>query len=76
MPGKVYLNKQYDEPIVRDVALVRLRNGQVEIQTLFGEMRAVSARLVEVDFNTSTILLEESGKSGDSYGGRSHDATK
>jgi predicted RNA-binding protein len=74
--AKVYLNKQDDEPILRDVALVRLHNGQVEMETLFGEVRVVSARLVEVDFNASRILLEESGESGDSRGGASGNASK
>jgi len=68
--AKVYLNKQDSEPILRDVILVRLHSGQVEMETLFGEVRVVSARLVEVGFNASIIRLEESGKSGGSYGGR------
>ncbi len=68
--AKVYLNKQDSEPILRDVILVRLHSGQVEMETLFGEVRVVSARLVEVDFNASRVLLEEGGKSGGSYGGR------
>ncbi len=72
--AKVYLNKQNNEPMLRDVTPLRLRNGQVEIETLFGEVRVVSGRLVEVDFNASRVLLEGEGESEDICGGRSDDA--
>jgi predicted RNA-binding protein len=60
--AKAYLNKWGDEPVLQDVARMRLHNDRVELETLFGEERVVSGRVVEIDFSTSKILLNESVK--------------
>ena len=60
--AKAYLNKWADEPVLQDIAHMRLRGERVELETLFGEEKVVSGRVVEVDFSTSKILLNESVK--------------
>jgi predicted RNA-binding protein len=60
--AKAYLNKSDDNPILQDVARMRLHDDQVELETLFGEERVISGRVVEIDFSTSKIVLSESTK--------------
>jgi predicted RNA-binding protein len=60
--AKAYLNKSADNPILQDIARMRLHDDQVELETLFGEERVISGRVVEIDFSTSRILLNESAK--------------
>ena len=57
--AKAYLNKWSDEPVLQDIAHMRLRGEQVELETLLGEEKVIPGRVVEVDFATSRILLDE-----------------
>jgi len=56
-----YLNEGSGEPILRDIARVRFVGGNVEMETLFGEEKVISGRLLEVDFSTSKIIMEQRG---------------
>jgi len=60
--AKAYFNKSADNPILQDIARMRLHDNQVELETLFGEEKVISGRVVEIDFSTSKILLSESAK--------------
>jgi predicted RNA-binding protein len=60
--AKAYLNKSIDNPILQDIARMRLHDDQVELETLFGEEKVISGRVVEIDFSTSKIVLNESAK--------------
>jgi predicted RNA-binding protein len=62
--AKAYLNKGADEPVLHDIARMRLHDDRVELETLFGEERIISGRVVEVDFSTSKIMLNEIAKAG------------
>jgi len=57
--AKAYLNKWGDEPVLQDIAHMRLHGERVELETLFGEERVVSGRVVEIDFSSSKILLDD-----------------
>lgn len=57
--AKAYLNKWGDEPVLQDIAHMRLYGERVELETLFGEERVVSGRVVEIDFSSSKILLDD-----------------
>ena len=57
--AKAYLNKWGNEPVLQDIAHMRLRGEQVELETLLGEEKIIPGRVVEVDFTTSRILLDE-----------------
>ena len=60
--AKAYLNKQDNEPVLQDIVYIRLHDGQVELETLLGKGKVIQGRVVEVDFATSKILLEQSVK--------------
>jgi len=60
--AKAYFNKSADNPILQDIARMRLHDDRVELETLFGEERVISGRVVEIDFSTSKIVLSESVK--------------
>jgi predicted RNA-binding protein len=60
--AKAYLNKWGKKPLVQDIAHMRLHDDRVELETLFGEEKVISGRVVEIDFSTSKILLSESAK--------------
>ena len=64
-----YLNKGSDEPILRDIAHMRFDGDSVEMETLFGEGKVISGRVLEVDFSTSKIILDVSAIEGDSNKG-------
>lgn len=57
--ARAYLNKRDDEPMLQDIAHMRLHDGRVELETLLGEEKTISGKVVEVDFTTSRILLDE-----------------
>ena len=57
--AKAYLNKWVDKPLLEDIAHMRLHGGRVELETLLGEEKVIAGRVVEVDFATSKILLDE-----------------
>ena len=57
--AKAYLNKWGDEPVLQDIAHMRLHRERVELETLLGEERVILGRVIEVDFATSRILLDE-----------------
>jgi predicted RNA-binding protein len=57
--AKAYLNKWGNESVLQDIAYMRLRNGQVELETLLGEEKIITGKVVEVDFTASRILLDE-----------------
>jgi predicted RNA-binding protein len=60
--AKAYLDKMGDNPILQDIARMRLYNDRVELETLFGEGKVIPGRVVEIDFSTSKILLDDSVK--------------
>jgi predicted RNA-binding protein len=60
--AKAYLNKSADNPILQDIARLRLHDDRVELETLFGEEKIIPGRVVEIDFSTSKIVLNEIAK--------------
>ena len=57
--AKAYLSKQDNEPVLRDIAYIRLHDNRVELETLFGQGKVIPGRVIEIDFSTSKILLEQ-----------------
>lgn len=56
--ARAYLNRGDGEPILRDIAHIRLDGNSVEMETLFGEEKVISGRVLEIDFSTSEIILD------------------
>jgi len=55
--ARAYFN-QHEEPLLQDIAYLRLRDNQVELETLFGEGKVVPGKVIEIDFTASKIVLE------------------
>jgi len=59
-----YLNKGSEEPLLRDIAHMRFDGDSVEMETLFGEEKVIRGRLLEIDFPTSKVILEQHPATG------------
>jgi predicted RNA-binding protein len=67
--AKAYLNKWGDEPVLHDIAHMRLCDDRVELETLLGKEKVIMGKVVEVDFTGSRILLNENTESGKTSSG-------
>jgi predicted RNA-binding protein len=47
------------ENLLEEVALIRPEGKKLFLRTLFGEERVLKARIKEIDFANSTVLIEE-----------------
>jgi len=47
------------ENLLEEVALIRFEGKKLLLRTLFGEERAIKAKIKEIDFMNSTVLIEE-----------------
>jgi predicted RNA-binding protein len=47
------------ENLLEEVALIRFEGENLLVRTLFGEERAIKAKIKEIDFMNSTVLIEE-----------------
>ena len=56
--AKAFLNKMDGESILEDIAHMRLFDDRLELETLMGEKKIISGKVVEIDFATSKILLD------------------
>ncbi len=57
--AKAYTNNSTDKPVLENIAYMRLYDDRIELGTLFGEEKVIPGRVVEIDFSTSQILLDE-----------------
>ena len=62
--AKAFVNNWSEQPVLQDIAHMRVNGDRVELETLFGEEKVISGNLVEIDFSTSKILLKQSHKTG------------
>jgi len=58
--AKAFVNNWSGQPVFQDIAHMRVNGNRVELESLFGEEKAISGSLVEIDFTASKILLEYS----------------
>jgi len=57
--AKLYEAKEGDKPILEDIARMRIKNRQVEVETLFGEKKVFQGKVRQIDFLKSQIQLEK-----------------
>ncbi len=57
--ASAYYNNENGQLILKDIAHLRLNGNNVEMETLFGEGKSVPGRVIEVDFFSSKIFLEQ-----------------
>ena len=57
--AKAYIDEK-KEPIMEDIALVKLTGDKLQLSTLFGEQKEISASVKTIDFQSGSIVLEAS----------------
>jgi len=57
--AKLYEAKEGDKPVVENIARLIIGDGQVEVETLFGEKRVFQGKVRQIDFLKSQIQLEK-----------------
>ena len=57
--AKAFINNSSKQPILEDIARMRVHKDRVKLETLLGEEKVVTGNVVEVDFAASRILLDE-----------------
>lgn len=55
--AKVYKDAESNEPIVENVANMKLYDDRAEIETLFGQKEVVRGKVVELDFVKSRVIM-------------------
>ena len=46
------------EPLMEEIASLKVEDGKLLLTTLFGERREIEANISEIDFIASSIILE------------------
>ena len=62
--AKAFIKSWSGQPVFQNIARLRINGNKVELETLFGEEKVISGRLVEIDFSTSKVLLEQRHAAG------------
>jgi predicted RNA-binding protein len=57
--AKLYEAAKSDEPILEDIAYMKIDGERVEVETLFGEKRIFQGRVHRIDFLKSRVQLEK-----------------
>ena len=53
-----YKGKESEQPILQEIAHVRLEDDRVEMENLFGEKKVVQGKLQEIDFMNSKLFIK------------------
>jgi len=57
--AKAYIRENGEEkPVMEEVASIRIENGILVLNSLFGEQKEIEAHIKEVDFIHSSVALE------------------
>jgi predicted RNA-binding protein len=60
--AKAYFGaKSENELVMEDIASIKAENGKLLVTSLFGEAKEIAARIREIDFKSSDIILEKTG---------------
>ena len=57
--AKLYEAKEDEKPVVENIARLTIADGQVEVETLFGEKKVFRGKVRQIDFLKSRIQLEK-----------------
>ena len=57
--AKLYDTTEDDKPVVENIARLTIADGQVEVETLFGERKVFRGKVRQIDFVKSRIQLEK-----------------
>ncbi len=56
--AKAYLTEKGVEPLMEDIAHMELDGRTIRMETMFGEEKVISGRILEVDFEDSKIIID------------------
>lgn len=57
--AKAYIGGKGDDKLMmEEIASIKVEDGKLLIATLFGEKKEIAARIKEIDFKSSNIILE------------------
>ncbi len=60
--AKVYLdNDGAKELLLEEVAVVEMADGKLVLRSIFNEQKSVEARIRQIDFANSNVILEKLG---------------
>jgi predicted RNA-binding protein len=54
-----YIGEGSEQPIMQEIARLRIDGDMIEIETLFGEGKVIQGRVAEIDFMKSRVVIEE-----------------
>ena len=54
-----YIGTESDQPILQEIARLRIDGDTIEMETLFGEGKVLQGKLAEIDFMNSKVVIEE-----------------
>jgi len=60
--AKAYTNREMVEPILENISHMDLDGKSIRMETMFGEEKVISGRVLEVDFENSKIIVEPLSK--------------
>ena len=53
-----YQSRENDQPILQEIAHVRIDGNRVELETLFGDRKVLQGKIHEIDFVNSKLIIE------------------
>ncbi len=60
--AKAYIGEKSEgELLMEEIASIKAENGKLIVTSLFGEKKEIAARIREIDFKSSSIILEKTG---------------
>jgi len=59
--ARLFLKTKEDKPLFEGVTRLEIQDSWTEIETLSGETKIITGKVVEVDFLTSSIIVEPAG---------------
>ena len=56
--AKAYTKRDMFEPILENISHMDLDGKSIRMETMFGEEKVISGRVIEVDFENSKVIIE------------------
>jgi len=57
--ASVYTGAGSEQPVMQEIARLRVDGDRIEIESLFGESKVFKGKLTEIDFMSSRVVIEE-----------------
>ncbi len=58
-----YAGTKGGEPMLKDIARMKFDGGRIAMETLLGEEKVISGKVLEIDFANSKVILDCYGNS-------------